>query len=137
MNELQITQRYNDGVVILDLDGNILLGQTSDKLHTLLAALAFEDKKRVLLNLEKVVTVDSTGLGTIVGGYTRLSKQGGQLKVENLSARNLELMHITKLYTVVEIFDHEATALESFQHPYRLTPLASSARIRSSLETDR
>jgi anti-sigma B factor antagonist len=137
MNELQISTRYIDGVVILDLEGSILIGETSDRLRKILAALAFEDKKRVLINLAKVGTVDSTGLGSIVGGYTHLGKQGGQLKVENLSARNLELMHITKLYTVVEIFDHEANALESFQHPYRLTPLASSARIRSSLETDR
>lgn len=124
MNELIISKRYIDGVVILDLDGNILIGPTSDKLHAMLGALAFEDKKRVLLNLANVVTVDSTGLGAIVGGYTHLGSQGGQLKIENLSARNLELMHITKLYTVVEIFDHEVSALESFRHPYKLADLS-------------
>ncbi|HYJ92295.1 MAG TPA: STAS domain-containing protein [Pyrinomonadaceae bacterium] len=119
-NELEISTRYIDDVVILDLDGNVLIGTTSDKLHSMLRALAFEDKKRILLNLAKVRTVDSTGLGTIVGGYTNLGKQGCQLKVENLSVRILELMHITKLYTVFEIFDHEKIALESFHHPYRL-----------------
>jgi len=120
MNKLEISKRYVDGVVILDLDGNVLIGSTSDKLHSMLRALAFEDKKRILLNLAKVRIVDSSGLGTIVAGYADLGKQGGQLKVENLSVRVLELMHITKLYTVIEIFDHEEIALESFQHPYRL-----------------
>ena len=113
-NELEISTRYIDGVVILDLDGSVLIGATSDKLHSILRALAFEDKKRVLLNFAKVRTMDSTGLGTIVGGYTGLGKQGGQLRIENLSVRILELMHITKLYTVFEIFDHERIAWRAF-----------------------
>ena len=120
MNELEISTRYIDGVVILDLDGNVLIGTTSDKLRSMLRALAFEDKKRILLNLAKVRLVDSTGLGAILGGYTDLGMQGGQLKVENLSVKVLELMHITRLYTMFEIFDLEEIALESFQHPYRL-----------------
>ena len=119
-NELEISTRYIDAVVILDLDGSVLIGTTSDKLHSMLRALAFEDKKRVLLNFAKVRSLDSTGLGMVVGGYSSLGKQGGQLKIENLSVRLLELMHITKLYTVFEIFDHEESALESFHHPYRL-----------------
>ena len=129
-SELEISTRYVDGVVILDLEGNIHIGSTSDKLQRMLKAFAFEDKKRILINLAKVRTVDSTGLGALVGGYTSLGKQGGQLKIENLSARILELMHITKLYTVFEIFDHETSALESFKRPYTLHPLANSAKVQ-------
>ena len=120
MNKLEISSRYADGVVILDLSGSVTIGETSEKLRSLLKALAFEDKKRTLINLANVRFLDSTGLGTLVGAYTTLGEQGGQLKLENLSARILELMHITKLYTVFEIYDDEKTALDSFQLPYKL-----------------
>jgi len=120
MNKLEISRRYLDGVVILDLNGNVTIGETSETLRGILKALAFEDKKRILINLASVGTVDSTGLGTLVGSYSTLGAQGGQLKLENLSARLLELMHITKLYTVFEIYDDEKLALDSFQHPYKL-----------------
>ena len=120
MNKLEISRRYQDGVVILDLTGNITIGPTSEELRSMLKAFAFEDKKHILINLASVGTLDSTGLGTLVGSYSTLGSQGGQLKLENLSARVLELMHITKLYTVFEIFDDETAALDSFQHPYKL-----------------
>jgi len=127
MNKLEISRRYLDGVIVLDLNGNVTIGETSETLRGILKALAFEDKKRILINLASVGTVDSTGLGTLVGSYSTLGAQGGQLKLENLSARVLELMHITKLYTVFEIFDDEKTALDSFQHPYKLySPVFSS-----------
>jgi anti-sigma B factor antagonist len=120
MNELKISKRYLDGVVILDLDGNLVIGENSRQLHSILKALAFEDKKRILINLAGVAILDSTGLGTMVGSYSTLGRQGGQLKLEHLSARILELMHVTKLYTVFEIYDDERSALDSFQHPYKL-----------------
>jgi len=127
MNKLEISRRDLDGVVILDLTGNITIGETSEMLRNLLKAFAFEDKKHILINLASVGTFDSTGLGTLVGSYSTLGAQGGQLKLENLSARVLELMHITKLYTVFEIYDNEETALNSFQHPYKLfSPVFSS-----------
>lgn len=120
MNELKISKRYLDDVVILDLHGNLVIGENSQRLHSVLKALAFEDKKRILINLAGVAIVDSTGLGTMVGGYSTLGRQGGQLKLEHLSARILELMHVTKLYTVFEIYDDERSALDSFQYPYKL-----------------
>ena len=127
MNKLEISRRYLDGVIVLDLNGNVTIGETSQALRGMLKALAFEDKKRILINLASVGTVDSTGLGTLVGSYSTLGAQGGQLKLENLSARVLELMHITKLYTVFEIYDNEKNALESFEHPYKLySPVFSS-----------
>jgi len=120
MKELEISRRYLDGVVILDLDGNLVIGENSQKLHSMLKALASEDKKRILINLAGVAILDSTGLGTMVGSYSTLGRQGGQLKLEHLSARILELMHVTKLYTVFEIYDDERSALDSFQYPYKL-----------------
>ena len=128
MNELEISNRYIDGIVILDLQGSLIIGETSNKLSSMLKAFAFEDKKRILVNLAGVAILDSTGLGTMVGGYSTLGRQGGQLKLENLSARLLELMHITKLYTVFEIYDDERSALDSFQHPYRLRPSLESPK---------
>jgi anti-sigma B factor antagonist len=128
MDKLEISKRYLEGVVILDLQGSLTIGETSEKLRSLLKAFAFEDKKRILINLAHVTTLDSTGLGTLVGGYSSLGAQGGQLKLEYLSARILELMHVTKLYTVFEIYEDEQTALDSFQYPYKL---------HSSLEASR
>ena len=136
MNKLEISRRDLDGVVILDLTGNVTIGETSEKLRTMLRAVALEAEKRIIINLASVGTLDSTGLGTLVGSYSTFGAQGGQLKLENLSARVLELMHITKLYTVFEIFDDEKTALDSFQHPYKLfSPVFSSqtGKLRETL----
>src|SRR6478672_2894884 len=120
MNELEISRRYLDDVVIFDLNGDVTIGKTSESLRAMLKECAFENTKRILVNLANVKKLDSTGLGTLVGGYSKLGAQGGQLKLEHLSARILELMHITKLYTVFEIYDDETAALDSFQHPYKL-----------------
>jgi anti-sigma B factor antagonist len=114
MSDLNISTRDVKGITVIDIEGRIALGDSSAKLHQALKGLVEDGKKQVLINLAKVTGIDSSGLGTLVAGYTTIERAGGQLKLENLSDRALELMTITKLFTVFEIFDNENTAIESF-----------------------
>lgn len=114
MSELNISTRDVKGITVIDLEGRIALGDTSAKLHQTLRDLADGGKQQILINLAKVTGIDSSGLGTLVAGYTTVERAGGQLKLENLSERALELMTITKLFTVFEIFDTEDAAIDSF-----------------------
>lgn len=114
MSDLNISTRENGGVIVVDLVGRIALGETSANLHQTLKDLVNNDNRQILLNLADVTTIDSSGLGTLVAGYTSVETNGGQLKLENLSDRTSELMTITKLYTVFEIFDNELAAVNSF-----------------------
>ncbi len=111
---LEIRERQREGVVILDLDGRITAGEEAARLRDTLRALAAEGKTRVILNLRDVDYIDSTGLGTLVMGFTTLRKAGGMLKLLHLSRRNIELLVFTKLETVFEIFDDELDAVNSF-----------------------
>ena len=114
MSGLNITQRRVGGAAILDLDGKIALGETNRSLHEALRKLGESDQKNVLVNLAKVTAIDSSGLGELVAGYASLERSGGSMKLLNLSPRITELMTITKLFTVFDVFDDEAEAVESF-----------------------
>jgi len=111
---LEIQQREREGIVILDLAGRITVGEEASRLRDSLRELIAAGKTRVILNLERVDYIDSTGLGALVMGYTSVRKAGGALKLVNLSRRNIELLVFTKLETVFEIFDNELDALNSF-----------------------
>src|SRR5215210_139472 len=100
MSNLSINQRDVNGVVVVDLAGKVQLGETNRQLHEALRKLVSDGKKRVILNLEKVSAIDSSGLGEIVAGFSTLLNAGGQLKLVNMPARVNDLMTITKLYTV-------------------------------------
>lgn len=114
MSELNITMRQIEGVVVLDLSGNISLGDTSAKLHKTLRDLVNEGKRKILINLGSVTGIDSSGLGSLIAGYATVEKSGGELKLVNLTQRTIELMTITKLFTVFDIFEDERTAIASF-----------------------
>lgn len=114
MSDLKIATRRMDGVVILDLDGSIKLGESSAELHKALKTQVEEGNLRVVMNLENVTSIDSSGLGSMIAGFATLEKSGGTLKLEKLSPRVSELMTITKLFTVFEIFDTEQEAVDSF-----------------------
>jgi anti-sigma B factor antagonist len=114
MSSLTINNRQANGVVIVDLDGRIALGESNTQLHQALKQLVAEGKKNVVLNLAKVSGIDSSGLGSIVAGYSTLQAAGGSLKLVNLSDRVADLMTITKLYTVFDIYDNESDAVNSF-----------------------
>ena len=114
MSGLNITQRRVGDVVILDLDGKIALGETNRSLHESLRQLGESDDKNVLINLANVTGIDSSGLGELVAGFASVERGGGSLKLLNLSPRITELMTITKLFTVFDVFENEADAVASF-----------------------
>jgi anti-sigma B factor antagonist len=113
---MQISERDSGRVTILDLSGKITLGDgdtlLKDKLHSLL----HQGKKNVLLNMGKVQYVDSAGLGAIVSAYTTVTREGGSLKLLNVTGKLQDLLSITKLLTVFETFDTEAEALRSYKN---------------------
>jgi len=111
---MQIEERVVNDVTILDLKGKITLGEGDEALKDKINSLIQQDRKRILLNLAEVPYIDSAGLGEIVRTYTTVSRQGGQLKLVNLTKRITDLLMITKLLTVFETFDTEPEALKSF-----------------------
>lgn len=114
MSNLNITERRSDFIVILDLEGNVRLGDGSAELHESLRLLVEKGDRKILLNLADVSHIDSSGLGELVSAYTTLHKAGGELKLFNLSNRVHELMTLTKLLTVFDVYDDEREALRSF-----------------------
>jgi len=111
---MQIEERVVNNVTILDLKGKITLGEGDEVLKDKINSLIQQDRKRILLNLGEVPYIDSAGLGEIVRTYTTVSRQGGHLKLVNLTKRITDLLAITKLLTVFETFDSEADALKTF-----------------------
>jgi anti-sigma B factor antagonist len=111
---MQIEERIVDGVTVLDLKGKITLGEGDEALKDKINSLLMQEKKRILLNLADVPYIDSAGLGEIVRTYTTVSRQGGQLKLVNLTKRITDLLMITKLLTVFETFESESDALKSY-----------------------
>jgi anti-sigma B factor antagonist len=111
---MQIEERVVNEVTILDLKGKITLGEGDEALREKINQLITQNKKRILLNLAEVPYIDSAGLGEVVRTYTTVSRQGGQLKLVNLTKRIVDLLTITKLLTVFEAFDSEPEALKSY-----------------------
>ena len=111
---LQIDQRVVNGVTILDLKGKITLGEGDELLKKEIDSLIQKDQKKLLLNIEGVPYIDSAGLGEIVRTYTTVSRQGGKLKLLNLTKRIQDLLAITKLLTVFETYESEPDAVKSF-----------------------
>jgi anti-sigma B factor antagonist len=115
MAELDVKERQAGDVTILDLSGEVRIGEGSISLRDSIRNLADQNKKKVLLNLAGVKYMDSSGVGELIANYTTISRQGGQLKLLNLTYRIQNLLVITKLLTVFDSYDNEAEALKSFQ----------------------
>ena len=111
---MHIEERKVGEVVVLDLKGKITLGEGDELLKDKINSLVNQGYHKLLLNLEGVPYIDSAGLGEIVRTYTTVSRQGGSLKLLNLTKRITDLLAITKLLTVFETFDSESDALKSF-----------------------
>ena len=111
---MNIEERKIGDVVVLDLKGKITLGEGDELLKDKINSLVNQGYSKLLLNLEGVPYIDSAGLGEIVRTYTTVSRQGGSLKLLNLTKRITDLLSITKLLTVFETFDSESDALKSF-----------------------
>ena len=112
---MQIEERAVGDVVVLDLKGRVTLGDGDELLKDKVNSLVNRGFKKIVLNLAEVPYVDSAGLGEIVRTYTTVSRQGGSLKLLNLTKRISDLLSITKLLTVFETFDTENEAVKSFQ----------------------
>src|SRR3981189_455920 len=111
---MQIDERTVGDVVVLDLKGKVTLGQGDELLKDKVNSLVNQGHRKIVLNLAGVPYVDSAGLGEIVRTYTTVSRQGGSLKLLNLTKRITDLLSITKLLTVFDTFDAENDAVRSF-----------------------
>ena len=111
---LDINERERDGVAILDVKGRLTVGPPAGTLRERITQLLSAGKTKVVINLAGVDYIDSTGLGTLVICFTSLQRAGGGLKLANLNRRNLELLLLTKLSTVFELFNDEQDAVNSF-----------------------
>ncbi len=115
MAELNISERQAGDVTILDMDGKITIGEGSVALRTTVRRLLEEGKKKILLNLARVGYIDSSGIGELVSSYTAIEKESGQLKLLNLTQKLQDLLTITKLLTVFDVFEGEEEALSSYK----------------------
>ena len=111
---MQIEERPSGDVMILDVKGKLTIGEGDELLKDKINSLIQQGHKNLILNLEGVPYVDSAGLGEIVRTYTTVSRQGGNLKLLNLTKRIQDLLQITKLLTVFDTYDTEKEALDSF-----------------------
>ena len=114
MVNLYIHERREGDVAVLDLKGRIRISGGTLALHKSIRCLVQEGKTKILLNLAGVTHIDSTGLGELISSYVTLSTKGGQIKLVHLTERFRDIMTITKLVTVFDVYDNEPDALASF-----------------------
>jgi anti-sigma B factor antagonist len=111
---VKLTTRKVEDVTVIDAAGRITLGEGSTSFRDTVRKLVAAGDKKIVLNLAEVSYIDSSGIGELVSAFTSVANQSGQLKLLNLTERIKGLLQITKLYTVFEVFDSEATAIRSF-----------------------
>jgi len=111
---MQITERQVGDVMILDLKGKITLGEGDELLKDKVNSIVSQGRRKIVLNLAEVPYLDSAGLGEVVRAYTTVSRQGGSLKLLNVTKRITDLLSITKLLTVFDTFESEDEAVRSF-----------------------
>ncbi len=111
---MKINSREKDGAVILDMTGRLVLGEDTLLLREQVRALISKGHKKILLNLQAVPYIDSSGLGELVSAFTAVRREGGDLKLLNLGPKVHGLLQITKLYTVFEVYQDEKVAICSF-----------------------
>src|ERR1700676_4749891 len=112
---LTIASREVDGVTVLDLSGRITLGEGSVQLREAIRDLISKGSKTILLNMGDVNYIDSSGLGELVSAYTTAKNQSAQVKLLSLTKKVKDVLQLTKLYTVFDIYDDEASAIASFK----------------------
>jgi anti-sigma B factor antagonist len=112
--DLTLSTRQVGDVTILDLSGRIVLGEESAKLRSVIGDLLREGHVKILLNLADVNYIDSSGLGNLVSTYATVKKSSGELKLLKLTAKVQDVMQITKLYTIFDIKEDEASAIKAF-----------------------
>lgn len=111
---LKSSTRQVDGITVLDLSGRITLGEGSVVLRDVIREILGKGDKKILLNLGDVTYIDSSGIGELVSAFTAVRKEGGELKLLNLTKKVHDLLQITKLYTVFDVKDDETAAISSY-----------------------
>ena len=111
---VKLTKRQVGDVTVIDAEGRITLGEGSSAFRDTIRELAAAGNKKLLLNLAEVSYIDSSGIGELVSAFTTVTNHGGVLKLLKLTKRVQDLLQITKLYTVFEVFDDETAAVRSF-----------------------
>jgi len=111
---MRATSRSIGNVEIIALDGKITIGSGDTQLREVITNAVNAGKTNILLDLSKVTTIDSSGIGELVGSYTTVTNRGGKLKLLHLPAKLNELLHVTQLITVFEVYENENEAIASF-----------------------
>ena len=111
---VKLSTRQVGDVTVVDVAGRITLGEGSSALRDQLRDLVGKGQKKVLLNLGEVSYIDSSGIGELVSGFTTVTNSGGELKLLGLNKRVKDLLQITKLYTVFDVHEDEASAIRAF-----------------------
>src|SRR5713226_5632274 len=131
---LNIHQRRIGNVTVLDMDGNIRIGGNNVALQKAIRSLVDQGRNQIVLNLARVAYIDSSGLGELISGHITLTNNGGQIKLLNLTQRLQELMTITKLLTIFDVYEDESKAVDSFKvHDVVAVPTAPRADVRSAI----
>ncbi len=111
---LKMTSREVDGVTVIQMEGRIVLGEESNALRERVKSLLADNKKDIVLNMDNVTYIDSAGLGALVAAHHSARSQNASLKLSNLGSKFQEVLQVTKLLTVFEVYDSEAAAVRSF-----------------------
>jgi anti-sigma B factor antagonist len=112
---LKMTDREVNGITVVAMDGRIVLGEESSALRERIKSLLNDKKTKIVLDMGNVTYIDSAGLGTLVATYHSARQQGAAMKLVNLGQKFREVLQVTKLLTVFEVHDNEASALASFK----------------------
>jgi len=111
---MKATSRNVGGVEVIKLDGKITIGARDQQLGEIIPNARSQGKSKLLLDMSGVTTIDSSGIGELVGSYTTVTNRGGKLKLLHLPAKLNELLHVTQLITVFEVYENEQEAIKSF-----------------------
>ena len=111
---MKATTRTADGVEIISLQGKITIGAGDTQLREVITNAVNEGRTKILLDLSGVTTIDSSGIGELVGSYTTVTNRGGKLKLLNLPSKVNDILQITQLISVFDVYDNEREALDSF-----------------------
>ncbi len=111
---MKIKERKRDGVAILDMSGKLMGGPDAEAFSETIKTLIHEGCHNVIVNMDKVNWVNSTGLGILISGYSTLKKSGGELKLLKVSERIESIFIVSKLHTVFQSFKDEDDAVQSF-----------------------
>jgi anti-sigma B factor antagonist len=112
---LKITNSELGSVSVVELDGRIVLGEESNSLRDKLKSMVAAGRKKIVLNVGNIKYIDSTGLGTLVAAHLSAKTQGATVRLCQLGKKFHEIMQVTKLLTVFDVYDRQAAAVSSFQ----------------------